>query len=89
MAVTQVEPVTNLQRGYGQLFAKLDNGPLILTNRGKAAAVMLSVPDYDRTISRLEQLERAALAAERIATYPEGFIVGEEVDRFFESLEAS
>lgn len=62
MAVlTQVEPVTQLQRGYQVILDKLEAGPVVLSNRGKAAAVLLSVEEYDRQIARLRYYERQHL----------------------------
>lgn len=56
--ITQVEPVTQLQRGYQAILDKLAAGPVVLSNRGKAAAILLSVEEYDRQIARLHYYER-------------------------------
>ena len=56
-AVTQVEPVTQLQRNYQVVLDQLENGPVVLSKSGRAAAVVLSVTDYDRQVQRLRRLE--------------------------------
>lgn len=58
--VTQVEPVTRLQRDHAAILAQLPKGPVILSSRGKAAAVMLSVDDYDRMRHQIASYERQA-----------------------------
>lgn len=56
--VTQVEPVTRLQRDHAAILAQLPKGPVILSSRGKATAVMLSVDDYDRMRHQIAMYER-------------------------------
>lgn len=56
--ITQVEPVTQLQRNYQVVLDKLDAGPVILSNRGKAAAVVMSVEDYDQLRGKAAMYER-------------------------------
>lgn len=58
--VTQVEPVTRLQRDHTAILAQLPKGPVILSSRGKAAAVMLSIEDYDRMRHQIAMYERQA-----------------------------
>jgi prevent-host-death family protein len=58
--VTQVEPVTRLQRDHTAVLAQLPKGPVILSSRGKAAAVLLSVDDYDRMRHQIAMYERQA-----------------------------
>lgn len=64
--VTQVEPITTLQRNYQRLFEKISDGPVILTNRGTAAAVLQSVADYDRQQQEIAYYRRQALADVRM-----------------------
>jgi prevent-host-death family protein len=56
--ITQVEPVTQLQRDYQVVLDKLDAGPVVLSRKGKAAAVVLSVDEYDRMRGQIAKLER-------------------------------
>ncbi len=56
--VTQVEPVTRLQRDHAAILAQLPKGPVILSSRGKAAAVRLSIDDYDSMRHQIAMYER-------------------------------
>jgi len=58
MGITQVEPVSQLQRGYQSVLDKLPKGPVILSNYGKATAVLLSVDDYDSMRHQIAMYER-------------------------------
>jgi PHD/YefM family antitoxin component YafN of YafNO toxin-antitoxin module len=55
--VPQIEPVTTLSKDYKAIFSKLNKGPVVLAMRSRPAAVLLSVDDYERMVTRLEQLE--------------------------------
>ena len=56
--ITQVEPVTQLQRKYQTVIDKAANGPVILSQAGRAAAVVLSVAEFDRMRSQIATYER-------------------------------
>lgn len=58
MVVTQIEPVTQLQRKYQVVIDKAANGPVILSQAGRAAAVVLSVAEFDRMQNQIAMLER-------------------------------
>ena len=62
MHIPQIEPVTNLSKDYKVIFAKLSNGPVILATRSRPSAVLLSVSDYEKLVTRLEQFELLAEA---------------------------
>lgn len=65
----QVVPVSELRNHHREVFDLLDKGPIILAQRSKAAAVLVSVEEWDRQAKRLQELEwreeirRAAKAA--------------------------
>lgn len=81
-SVTQIEPVTNLQRGYTAMLEKLVNGPLFLTLRGRAAAVLLSVEDFDRQRQELAFYRRQVLADQAMADIEAGnYVTGEEFEK--------
>ena len=67
MHIPQIEPVTNLSKDYKLIFAKLDNGPVILAMRSRPAAVLLSVSDYEKLVTRVEQFELLAEAKRNLA----------------------
>jgi prevent-host-death family protein len=72
----QVVPVSELRNHHRRVFGLLDKGPIILAQRSKAAAVLVSVEEWDRQAKRLQELEwheeihRAAKAA-RASTEPD------------------
>lgn len=59
--VPQIEPVTRLARGHKEVLALLRNGPVILAQHSKAAAVLVDVDTWNETLRRLALLERIAL----------------------------
>jgi PHD/YefM family antitoxin component YafN of YafNO toxin-antitoxin module len=67
MHIPQIEPVTNLSKDYKTIFAKLNDGPVILAMRSRPAAVLLSVSDYEKMVTRLEQFELLAEAKRNLA----------------------
>lgn len=60
MIATQVFPVTQAQRNINSVLAKLDKGPVILSKGGMAAAVVLSVDEFDRMQNQIAMSERQA-----------------------------
>ena len=55
-AVPTIEPVTMLQRNHKVLLGKLDKGPVIISNAGRAVAVLVSVEEWDKTANELAAL---------------------------------
>lgn len=53
----QVVPVSELRNHHREVFERLANGPIILAQRSKAAAVLVSVEEWDRQAKRLQELE--------------------------------
>lgn len=54
--IQQFEPITHMQTKPTEILAMLDNGPVILAQRSKPAAVLVSVDYWDRTAAMLEDL---------------------------------
>lgn len=59
--VPQIEPVTRLAHDHKGIFALLKNGPVILAQHSKAAAVLVDADTWNETLRRLAMLERIAL----------------------------
>ena len=53
----QVVPVSELRNHHREVFGLLDKGPIILAQRSKAAAVLVSVAEWDRQAKRLQEFE--------------------------------
>ena len=50
----QFEPITTIQRNPQKVLAMLANGPVILANRSKPAAILVSFDLWDRLIEQVE-----------------------------------
>ena len=59
--VPQIEPVTRMQKDHRALLEQTNQGPVVLSNRGKAAGVLLSVAEWDSIVKEMNDL-RIALA---------------------------
>ena len=58
----KIIPVTDLQRGAGQIVTDLADDSVIITHRGRAAAVLVSAERYAQMESDLERLDELELA---------------------------
>lgn len=54
--VPQIVPISEMAIHQQDVMKLLDNGPIILASRSKAAAVLVSVQDWDSLIKELEAL---------------------------------
>jgi len=52
-------PISELRKRQDEILAQLNAGPVILTQRGQAAAVMVSPEQWSHLIERLRDLEEA------------------------------
>ena len=59
--------MTSLVSDYKGLISKLTNGPVILSEQNRPAAVLLSVSEYERMSSRLDHLELLREAKRHLA----------------------
>lgn len=83
--VPQIELITTLHHNYEALFGRLDQGPVILIQEGRSAAVLVSVTAWDRWAKRLAYLER--VVAGDYATMKGDFVDAQEIDATFEKME--
>lgn len=60
--IPQIVPVSDMSTKQAQVLAKLEDGPVILAQRSKPAAVLVSVSEWDAIARRLE-------IAEALVTY--------------------
>jgi prevent-host-death family protein len=58
MSATQITPVSELQKNYGEVLKRLEAGPVFLAQRSKPVGVILSPGDYDKLNSELKRLQR-------------------------------
>jgi prevent-host-death family protein len=58
----KIIPITDLQRGAGQIVTDLADDSVVITHRGRAAAVLISAERYAQMESDLERLDELELA---------------------------
>jgi len=58
--IPQIETVTTLQRDHTRIFGMLDNGPVVLTQRSKPTAVIISSNEWDLIANELQTLRHLA-----------------------------
>ena len=65
--VQQITPVTQIQRQPAEVFAQLANGPVVLAKDSQAAAVLVSVEEWNRIADQLARREFTQREIELIA----------------------
>lgn len=79
----QIFPITDLQRQAGQIVGNLtDSGePVIITQRGRAAAVLMTAKRYaeiEEDLQRLDELELLAMVADSRKAIKDGKTVSQK-----------
>jgi prevent-host-death family protein len=83
LAVPELMPISELRLRQSEVLGRLPAGPVILTQHGRAAAVLVSPEQWNRIIAELEELQDAndASAARLEPTNDfDGYLAG-RVDR--------
>ncbi len=62
--VPELMPVSELRQHQSQVWQKLPEGPVILTQRGRAFAVVVSPEEWNRLIEELQEYQDALAAIE-------------------------
>lgn len=90
MSVTAIKPVTEIKRHATEIIAQLeaDRVPILITEHGRAAAVLMDVESYQTLLRRLDLLEGLARGERAFA---EGRVVshGEATKRLERWLDES
>ncbi len=60
----ELVPISDLRTRQAEVLAGLADGPVILTQHSRAAAVLLSTDQYNRMLAQLEELQDALDARE-------------------------
>lgn len=55
--VPQITPITEMRLRAKEVLAMLGKGPVILSEAGKAAAVVVAVAEWDKLVDYLDDLE--------------------------------
>ncbi|MCC6995095.1 MAG: type II toxin-antitoxin system Phd/YefM family antitoxin [Deltaproteobacteria bacterium] len=69
MATPRLKPVTEVKRRATQIITRLkaDRVPVLITEHGRSAAVLLDVDSYDDMVRRLEVLDGLARGERALA----------------------
>ncbi len=79
MWIKGVIPISELRKRQAEVLAKLEEGPIILTQHGHGAAVLVSLAQWERLMERLEDMDDALTALEVRLTDTEPPVPLEEV----------
>ncbi len=80
-ALPQIAPITQLQRDHRLILSRLKQGPVILTQHSKPAAVLVSADQWDETAKELKRLQRIIAGDRAVASMHSGeFYSEDEVD---------
>ena len=64
--VSEVVPISDLRHRQNEIIERLDEGPVILTQRGRGTAVLLSLERWKEIQQQLADLEEALEEAEDV-----------------------
>jgi prevent-host-death family protein len=70
--VPQIVPVTDLRLKHVQVFGMLDKGPVILAQRSRPAAVLVSVEQWNAQADELARMRRILEAKRQFAEMDAG-----------------
>lgn len=63
-AIPKLVPISELRLKQAEVLASLDEGPIILTQHSKGAAVLMGIDYYNRLLAVIEDLQDALDAVE-------------------------
>jgi prevent-host-death family protein len=66
LLLPQTELISNLKNHYEQVVSKLAQGPVLLMQRSKPSAVLVSVAEWERASRRLVELEEREMIRQRL-----------------------
>ena len=64
--VPQIEPVSSMSRDHKGIIAKLGKGPVILAQRSKPTAVLVSIEEWNRIALQMREYERLKMISSRV-----------------------
>jgi PHD/YefM family antitoxin component YafN of YafNO toxin-antitoxin module len=57
--VPELVPISEIRKRQNEILIQLQDSPVILTQRGRAAAVMVNPQEWNRLVNKLKDLEEA------------------------------
>ena len=64
--IPQTEPISNFKNDQTGVLHKIKNGPVVLIQYSKPAAVLVDPQQWNRMLNRLQEFERAAMIRQRV-----------------------
>jgi len=65
--IPQTEPISNFKNDQTGVLHKIKNGPVVLLQYSKPAAVLVDPQQWNRMLNRLQAFERAEMIRQRVA----------------------
>ncbi len=65
--IPQTEPISNFKNDQAAVLRKVKGGPVVLMQYSKPAAVLVDPEQWNRTLKRLQEFERATIIQQRVA----------------------
>lgn len=67
--IPETLPISELRHAQAQVIGRLSNGPIVLTQRGRAAAILVDPAMWNRLLEQLEDLQDTVDGLEALAEY--------------------
>jgi prevent-host-death family protein len=88
--IPQIVPVSDLRMKHVQIFGLLNKGPVVLAQRSRPAAVLVSVEQWDAQADELTRLRRVLEAKRQFDEIDAGnFVRYEDIDKELAALDAN
>jgi prevent-host-death family protein len=87
--VQQIVPISDMKLKHAQVLGLLSKGPVVLAQRSKPAAVLVSVAQWDAQADELARLRRIVEYDRQFAEMDAGnFVKFEDIDKELAALDA-
>jgi prevent-host-death family protein len=79
--IPQIVPITDLRIKHAEVLRMLHKGPVILAQRSRPTAVLVSVEEWDRQADELKRLKRILMSDQYLAEMRQGnYLAHEQLD---------
>ena len=78
--IPQIEPISKMKHSYNEVLQRLEDGPVVLTQHGRAAAVVVDPAQWNAAIEEREELLDVIAALKAEAALSQGKAEWEDVD---------
>jgi len=79
--VPQIVPITEMAQKQSEVLSRLAHGPIVLAQHSRAAAVLVSVAEWDKLINQLTHYEHLLMLEEESKRVARGeYLTQEQVE---------